>query len=99
MNIFIAGASGFVGGAANRRLSAERHRIRAMSRFGVERQKIRAMGAEPVRCDLEMVTAAPSRSRRPVPAPAARCPVASTARLPMADMRMAVAATRDLAMP
>jgi nucleoside-diphosphate-sugar epimerase len=32
MNIFITGASGFVGGAAARRLAAEGHRVRAMSR-------------------------------------------------------------------
>jgi nucleoside-diphosphate-sugar epimerase len=61
MNIFITGASGFVGGAAARRLSAEGHRIRAMSLSGSSDQKIRAMGAEPVRCDLEMVAAADVR--------------------------------------
>src|ERR1017187_1095429 len=61
MNIFITGASGFVGGAAARRLAAEGHRIRAMSRSSSSDQKTRAVGAEPVRCDLEMVTAADLR--------------------------------------
>jgi NAD(P)-dependent dehydrogenase (short-subunit alcohol dehydrogenase family) len=58
MNIFITGASGFVDGAAARRLAAEGHRVRAMSRSSSSDQKIRAMGAEPVRCDLDTVTAA-----------------------------------------
>src|ERR1022692_2926492 len=47
LNIFITGASGFVGGAAARRLAAEGHRVRAMSRSSSSDQKI---GAEPVRC-------------------------------------------------
>jgi nucleoside-diphosphate-sugar epimerase len=53
VNIFITGASGFVGGAAARRLAAEGHRVRAMSRSSSSDQKIRAIGAEPVRCDLD----------------------------------------------
>jgi nucleoside-diphosphate-sugar epimerase len=61
LNIFITGASGFVGGAAARRLSAEGHRIRAMSRSSSSDQKIRAIGAEPVRCDLDAVIAADLR--------------------------------------
>ena len=51
-----------MGGAAARRLAADGHRIRAMSRSSSSDQKIRAIGAEPVRCDLEMVTAADVRS-------------------------------------
>jgi len=61
MNIFVTGASGFVGGAAARRLAAEGHRIRAMSRSSSSDQKIRALGAEPVRCDLDTVIAADVR--------------------------------------
>ena len=61
MNIFLTGASGFVGGAAARRLAAEGHRVRAMSRSSSSDQKIRAIGAEPVRCDLDTVIAADLR--------------------------------------
>jgi hypothetical protein len=61
VNIFITGASGFVGGAAARRLVAEGHRIRAMSRSSSSDQKIRAIGAEPIRCDLDTVTSADVR--------------------------------------
>ena len=61
MNIFITGASGFVGGAATRRLVADGHRIRAMSRSSSSDQKIRALGAEPVRSDLDTVIAADVR--------------------------------------
>lgn len=61
MNIFITGASGFVGGAAARRLAAEGHRVRAMSRSSSSAQTIRAIGAEPIRCDLDTVTSADVR--------------------------------------
>jgi len=61
VNIFITGASGYVGGAAARPLAADRHRIRAMSRSSSSDQKIRAIGAEPVRCDLDKVIAADLR--------------------------------------
>jgi nucleoside-diphosphate-sugar epimerase len=60
-NIFITGASGFVGGAAARRLAAGGDRVRAMSRSSPSDQKIRAIGAEPVRCDLDTVIAADIR--------------------------------------
>lgn len=58
MDIFITGASGFVGGAAAKRLAAAGHKVRAMSRSDKSDAKIRALGVEPVRCDLEDVTAA-----------------------------------------
>lgn len=58
MNIFVTGASGFVGGAATRRLVADGHRVRAMSRSPKSDAAIAALGAEPVRCDLEDVAAA-----------------------------------------
>jgi nucleoside-diphosphate-sugar epimerase len=57
MNIFITGASGFVGGAATRHLVKAGHRVRAMSRTERTDAAIRALGAEPVRCDLEDVVA------------------------------------------
>ena len=57
MNIFITGASGFVGGAATRHLVAAGHSVRAMSRSDKSDAAIRDAGGEPVRCDLENVTA------------------------------------------
>jgi hypothetical protein len=58
MRIFVTGASGFVGGAAVRKFVAEGHDVRAMSRSEKSDDAIRALGATPVRCDLEDVTAA-----------------------------------------
>lgn len=57
MNIFISGASGFVGGSAARRLVVEGHTVRAMSRSERSDALIRALGAEPVRCSLDDVSA------------------------------------------
>jgi nucleoside-diphosphate-sugar epimerase len=56
--IFVTGASGFVGGAATKRLAADEHQVRAMSRSEKSDAAICALGAEPVRCDLETVTPA-----------------------------------------
>jgi nucleoside-diphosphate-sugar epimerase len=58
MHIFITGVSGFVGGATARALLAGGHSIAAMSRSAKSDEVIRGLGAEPVRCDLESVTAA-----------------------------------------
>jgi nucleoside-diphosphate-sugar epimerase len=57
MNVFVTGGSGFVGGAAIRRLLAQGHQVRAMSRSEKSDELIRTLGAEPVRCDLEDVNA------------------------------------------
>lgn len=57
MNIFITGASGFVGGAAVTALKAQ-HQIYAMARSKKSSEKVRALGATPVDCDL--VTIKPS---------------------------------------
>lgn len=56
MEVFVTGASGFVGGAATRALVASGHRVRAMSRREDSDAVIEALGAEPVRCDLDTVT-------------------------------------------
>jgi nucleoside-diphosphate-sugar epimerase len=61
MNIFITGASGFVGGAAARHLIAKGHQVSAMSRSERADVAIRALGATPVRCNLETVSAAHMR--------------------------------------
>jgi nucleoside-diphosphate-sugar epimerase len=57
MRIFVTGASGFVGGAATRKFVADGHDVTAMSRSERSDEAIRAMGAAPVRCDLESVRA------------------------------------------
>jgi nucleoside-diphosphate-sugar epimerase len=58
MRIFVTGASGFVGGAAAKKLAADGHDVRAMSRSEKSDAKIAALGAKPVRCDLEDITSA-----------------------------------------
>ncbi len=57
MHIFITGASGFVGGAATRALIAAGHKVSAMSRSERSDAAISALGAKPVRCDLEDIAA------------------------------------------
>lgn len=57
MRIFVTGASGFVGGAATKRFVADGHDVVAMSRSEKSDAAIRALGATPVRCDLESVEA------------------------------------------
>lgn len=56
MNVFVTGASGFVGNAFVR-ASRERHNFKAMSRSEASDAAICAAGAEPVRCSLDDVTA------------------------------------------
>lgn len=57
MHIFVTGASGFVGGAATRALVDAGHSVSAMSRSERSDAAITALGAKPVRCDLERLTA------------------------------------------
>jgi nucleoside-diphosphate-sugar epimerase len=57
VRIFVTGASGFVGGAATKRFVADGHDVSAMSRSEKSDAAIRALGATPIRCDLESVTA------------------------------------------
>src|SRR5690606_38922654 len=57
MRIFVTGASGFVGGAATKQLVASGHEVTAMSRSQKSDAAIRALGAAPIRCDLEDVAA------------------------------------------
>jgi nucleoside-diphosphate-sugar epimerase len=56
--IFVTGGSGFVGGAAIRHFVARGDDVRAMSRSEKSDAAIAALGAKPVRCDLENVAAA-----------------------------------------
>ena len=51
MRIFITGASGFIGGAIAQAL-ASGHEVLAMSRSDTSDLAVKALGAEPVRCDL-----------------------------------------------
>jgi nucleoside-diphosphate-sugar epimerase len=57
VRIFVTGASGFVGGAATKRFAADGHGVTAMSRSEKSDAAIRALGATPVRCDLESIEA------------------------------------------
>lgn len=58
MQIFVTGASGFVGGVTTRALVAKGHKVVAMSRSERSDVAIIEMGAKPVRCDLETLEAA-----------------------------------------
>jgi len=56
MNIFITGASGFIGGALTKGLSNS-HKIRGMSRSLQNDDVIRSLGGSPVRCSLDDIKA------------------------------------------
>lgn len=55
MNLFVTGASGFVGGAFAKSAGAA-HAVTAMSRSAASDARIAALGAAPVRCSLDDVT-------------------------------------------
>jgi nucleoside-diphosphate-sugar epimerase len=50
---FVTGGSGFIGGRLVKRLVAEGTRVRALARSDASAAKVEALGAEPVRGDLE----------------------------------------------
>lgn len=56
MNIFITGGSGFVGGHIIERLD-QNHRVFAMARSPLAKQKICQFGATPINCSLENINA------------------------------------------
>jgi len=56
MKLFVTGGSGFVGGAVIGAMR-DRHEILAMARSEEAEKVVAALGAEPVRCSLEDVTA------------------------------------------
>lgn len=55
MNIFITGASGFVGAAITRHLKGQ-HQITAMARSDKSQAKVVQSGADAIRCDLFSIT-------------------------------------------
>lgn len=60
---FITGASGFIGGALSRRLSAGGWSVRALARSEASAAAVRANGAEPVRGDLDDLDALTAGAR------------------------------------
>lgn len=56
MNIFVTGGSGFVGGAVLKQL-ASGHKLKAMARSDASANRVKALGATPVRCNLGNVQA------------------------------------------
>ncbi|AUX40435.1 hypothetical protein SOCE26_018360 [Sorangium cellulosum] len=52
MDIFITGASGFIGSAIARALLARGHHVRGLARSDVSEARVRACGAAPIRGDL-----------------------------------------------
>ncbi|WP_438038932.1 NAD-dependent epimerase/dehydratase family protein [Sorangium sp. So ce128] len=55
MDVFITGASGFIGSAVARALVARGHRVRGLARSDASAAKVRAAGAEPIWGNLSQV--------------------------------------------
>lgn len=65
MNIFVTGASGYIGSALTRTLVTRGHRVRALARSDAAEASVRANGGEPVRgslTDLHVLTREASRT-------------------------------------
>jgi nucleoside-diphosphate-sugar epimerase len=55
MPVFVTGGSGYIGASVVRELRRRTHVVRALARSGAAEQKLRALGAEPVRGELRDV--------------------------------------------
>ncbi|NEE03696.1 NAD-dependent epimerase/dehydratase family protein [Phytoactinopolyspora halotolerans] len=53
MNIFLTGATGYIGGSLVRRLVADGHSVRALHRGNSQADDVAGLGAEPVLADLD----------------------------------------------
>lgn len=58
VNVFVLGATGFIGGAVARHLLAEGHLVRGLARSHAASKKLQAAGVEPVSGDLQAGLAA-----------------------------------------
>jgi nucleoside-diphosphate-sugar epimerase len=61
---FVTGASGFVGGRLTERLVREGWNVKALARSDASAEKVKALGAEPVRGDLDDLEALVEGSKR-----------------------------------
>lgn len=55
MPVFVTGGTGFIGSSVVRELRRRTHAVRALARSGEAEQKLRALGAEPVRGEMRDV--------------------------------------------
>lgn len=64
MNIFLTGASGYIGGTVARRLLEDGHRLRGLVRDAGKARRLAAMGVEPVIGDLDDAAILTAEARR-----------------------------------
>ncbi|MCP3100059.1 NAD-dependent epimerase/dehydratase family protein [Myxococcus sp. K15C18031901] len=64
MNLFITGATGFIGGSLAEYLKSRGHAIRGLVRDDAKAQRLKARGIEPVRGDLDSTDALLAEARR-----------------------------------